>query len=335
MKRKPLISIIVPIYKVEAYLNKCITSIVEQTYKNMEIILVDDGSPDHCPEMCDEWAKKDTRIIVIHQRNAGLSAARNSGLSKCKGEYVLYIDSDDWIRNNMVERLVEVSLNKKADIVATSYSFANGENSKSFRLSGEILQGSGCEMLAIVLEKWLWQSWGKLIRYDIAQKALFVPGLLYEDYENTPRVFLRASKIVFLMEGLYVYRVREDSIMGQRRAIPDLVITDIDKNNLHIVESISCDQLLKDRMHASIIRNIADRYRKTLRADNCEKKARFLETVRKLLKSEKNKWKYNKQIKLKDKLICWSICYIPFVFNCVYSSAKKIKERIIIPQWFQ
>ena len=100
------VSIIVPVYKVEKYLNNCIRSIVEQTYSNLEVILIDDGSPDGCPQICNEWRQKDTRIKVIHQENVGVSAARNRAIECISGEYILFVDSDDWIANNMVEVLV-------------------------------------------------------------------------------------------------------------------------------------------------------------------------------------------------------------------------------------
>ena len=101
-----MVSVIVPVYKVPEYLDRCVESIRNQTYTDLEIILVDDGSPDDCPQMCDAYAKKDERIVVIHQSNGGLSAARNAGLKNCKGEYIIYVDSDDYIKDDMIETLV-------------------------------------------------------------------------------------------------------------------------------------------------------------------------------------------------------------------------------------
>ena len=101
-----LVSVIVPIYNVEKYLEKCIESIVNQTYKNLEIILVDDGSQDNCPAMCDEWTQKDSRIKVIHKKNGGLSSARNAGLEVSNGEYISFVDSDDWLDENTFEELL-------------------------------------------------------------------------------------------------------------------------------------------------------------------------------------------------------------------------------------
>ena len=103
----PLISVIVPVYKVEQYLDRCLQSIVNQTYKNLEIILVDDGSPDNCPQICDEWAKRDKRIKVIHTQNRGVSTARNIGIDVANGQYIGFVDSDDWIEEDMYEFLLK------------------------------------------------------------------------------------------------------------------------------------------------------------------------------------------------------------------------------------
>ena len=110
-------SVIVPIYNVEKYLDQCIDSIVHQTYSNLEIILVDDGATDSCPQKCDLWKEKDNRISVIYKKNAGLGFARNSGLKIASGEYVMYVDSDDYLSSNMIERLIEVADNTKSDTV--------------------------------------------------------------------------------------------------------------------------------------------------------------------------------------------------------------------------
>ena len=113
---QPLVSIIVPIYKVEPYLRRCLNSIVNQTYTNLEIILVDDGSPDGCPQICDEYAAKDKRIVVIHKKNGGLSDARNTGLDICKGEYISFVDSDDWVDEGYIEKLLSFTQKENADI---------------------------------------------------------------------------------------------------------------------------------------------------------------------------------------------------------------------------
>ena len=116
-----MVSVIVPVYKVPEYLKRCVDSIRNQTYTDLEIILVDDGSPDECPAMCDAMAKEDKRIIVIHQKNGGLSAARNEGLNKSSGEYIIYIDSDDYIKNDMIEKLLSAAEKFEADVAISTY----------------------------------------------------------------------------------------------------------------------------------------------------------------------------------------------------------------------
>lgn len=119
------VSIIVPVYNVEKYLDKCIESIVNQTYRNIEIILVDDGSPDKCPEICNEWAKKDDRIKVIHKENGGLSSARNAALEIAQGDYITFVDSDDWIENDMIQSMLTCAAKNDADIVCCGFYFDN------------------------------------------------------------------------------------------------------------------------------------------------------------------------------------------------------------------
>ena len=115
------ISVIVPVYKVEKYLKRCVESIVQQTYQNIEIILVDDGSPDRCPEMCDEYARRDARIKVIHKSNGGLSDARNAGLNIASGDYISFVDSDDWIEEDFIEILYKNMKKENADISIIGY----------------------------------------------------------------------------------------------------------------------------------------------------------------------------------------------------------------------
>ena len=111
------VSVVVPIYKVEKYLDRCVQSIINQTYENLEIILVDDGSPDNCPDMCDEYAKADSRVTVVHKPNGGLPDARNAGLDVASGEFILFVDSDDWIESQTVAELIEIIEKHNVDFV--------------------------------------------------------------------------------------------------------------------------------------------------------------------------------------------------------------------------
>ena len=118
---QPMVSVIVPVYKVERYLEQCLVSIVHQSYRHLEILLVDDGSPDNCPQLCDMWAQRDSRIHVIHKPNGGLSDARNAGLRQAHGDLVAFVDSDDWLALDMIEKMTDAMLRNQADMVICQY----------------------------------------------------------------------------------------------------------------------------------------------------------------------------------------------------------------------
>lgn len=211
----PAISVIVPVYKVEKYLDRCIESILNQTFKDFEVILVDDGSPDRCPAMCDEWAKKDSRIRVIHKENGGLSSARNTGLKEVKGNYISFIDSDDWIEENMLEVLYRL-LNSypDTDIAQCGLMQDNGRSvlkkaspqiqvkdktdmwESFFRIRGEASNTSVCV---------------NLYRKDILDGFSF-PITLNEDVEASYEFCLRAKKMVVTNQIMYHYFYNDQSI---------------------------------------------------------------------------------------------------------------------------
>ena len=212
---QPKISIIVPIYKVEPYLRKCLDSIVNQTYQNLEIILIDDGSPDRCGEICDEYAAKDGRITVIHKTNGGLSSARNAGLDAATGEYIGFVDSDDWIEMDMYEYLLSNVLSKNADICICGR-YEEYEN-KFFikRYLGEELLNKEDAVCAL-LKNDLIQNfvWDKLWRRKLFDNICFPVGRTYEDLAIVHRLFERAEVILCLPEAKYHYLQRPDSIVG-------------------------------------------------------------------------------------------------------------------------
>ena len=215
----PLVSIIVPVYKVEPYLRRCLDSIINQTYTNLEIILVDDGSPDNCPQICDEYAAKDNRIVVIHKENGGLSDARNAGLDICKGDYVSFVDSDDWIAFSFAESLLQVIDQYKADIGIAS--FIRTSNPFTANIKTETnLNIEELDSLQSVKKLWSDEyvtfvtSWGKLYRTSLFSSTRFPKGKIHEDEYTTYKLLYRASKTVFLNNPLYFYFQRNDSIMA-------------------------------------------------------------------------------------------------------------------------
>ena len=209
----PKISIIVPIYNVEQYLHRCVESILAQTYPNIEVVLVDDGSPDQCGKICDEYAQQDTRVIVVHRQNGGLSAARNSGLDICHGEYIGFVDSDDCIYSEMYERLYK-------DIIrfSTKISFCHSNGYYGGELPPpDYSKPTKCDTSINVMRRALkesiwWSAWTKLYHKSLFDGIRFPEGKTNEDLPVTIRIFDRCDYIAINYNKLYNYCIRKDSI---------------------------------------------------------------------------------------------------------------------------
>ena len=208
------ISVIVPIYQVEAYLEECIASIVAQTHRNLEIILVDDESPDNCGAICDSWVKKDSRIRVIHKENGGISDARNAGIEAATGDYIAFVDSDDWILPDMYEKLLAALLRENADICSCNilscypaHQIAWG--SKAYTV------GNSEKILSMLYQDTMYpvSIWNKLYRRSLWNDIRFPKGKICEDAFTTYLLADKAETIVLIPEVLYCYRIRENSIM--------------------------------------------------------------------------------------------------------------------------
>ena len=213
-----LISVIVPIYKVEAYLDKCVQSIVNQTYRNLEIILVDDGSPDNCGAMCEVWAAKDSRIKAIHKENGGLSDARNAGLAIATGELISFIDSDDWIEPDFLQTLYDALIAQGAQIAECAIHLVDEE--------GKILRSRGPEknevigkieaLRRLVLEDGVYQTvWNKLYRRRVVEGILFEKGKYNEDEFWTYQIFDCIEQLALVDKPMLNYLQRAGSIMGE------------------------------------------------------------------------------------------------------------------------
>lgn len=218
MEHLPLISIIVPVYKVEAYLDKCISSIVNQTYQNLEIILVDDGSPDNCGAMCDAWAAKDSRIKVIHQSNAGAGAARNAALDIAHGELIAFVDSDDYLAPDMFSHLYEL-LEQGADIaecghvdvLGDSAVFDGDANSRAYTV---------LEAMAEHIHDRIFRQliWNKLYRREVIGGIRFPVGKKIDDEFFTYLVLGNAKLLIRSEKICYAYRQQEGSVMHSMEA---------------------------------------------------------------------------------------------------------------------
>mgnify|MGYP000782511135 FL=1 len=210
---QPLISVIVPVYKVEPYLDKCISSIANQTYTNMEIILVDDGSPDNCPAMCDAWAEKDNRIRVIHQKNQGGGAARNAGLDFASGGLIAFVDSDDYIAPDMYAHLYEL-LKAGADIAECSYVEVAGDDAV-FACGYETRSYTAQEAMAENIRDRVFRQliWNKLYRRQMVDGVRFPTSKKIDDEFFTYRVLGNANTLIHSTKVCYAYRQQSESVM--------------------------------------------------------------------------------------------------------------------------
>lgn len=273
-----MISIIVPVYKVEKYLDICIESIVNQTYSDIEIILVDDGSPDNCPQKCDAWAVKDCRIKVVHKRNGGLSSARNAGLAIAKGEYIGFVDSDDYIDSTMYEDLMRVAKQDSRNVIVSSpvYKDVNKDISsykvgKFDYVDGKVL--SMKEYMSLFLDLSMDATvWNKLFRRDFI-KTPFREGRNNEDYlfmyYNVKAFYDTDCRIAVTDKPHYYYRYSPSSICHQATTSANRLFFDVLYNlrevdddiqtwNMELsypvhklqdcILTLACDQILKHKI---------------------------------------------------------------------------------------
>lgn len=219
MNKDALISVIVPVYNVEMYLDECIQSVLSQTYKNIEIILVDDGSTDKCPYICDYYSRQDSRVKVIHKKNGGLSDARNIGTKESKGEFITFVDSDDILDNYFVEVCYEKIYEYDAEMVIMpnlkfykTISFPN-KNEVKF----ELHDGKYCikKMLSMDVN-YHTGAHGKLYKRLLCLENSYPFGKYYEDLATTYKMWEKCEKVVCINQAFYGYRVRKDSIMTER-----------------------------------------------------------------------------------------------------------------------
>ena len=220
-----LLSVVIPVYNVEKYLPECLDSVINQTYKNLQIILVDDGSTDDSGGICDSYAKKDKRITVIHQKNLGAGAAKNTGLDNVKGEYLSIIDSDDFIELDMYETMISLVETNKVDVVQCGFNncFVNGSIKRSF--DNRKLSANQC--LKEMPTEWKYAIfWNKLFKSSLLKDTRFPVGRKIDDEFFTYKLISRAKFIYNTNDAFYNYRMRKTSVMNKEnndRLISDRV----------------------------------------------------------------------------------------------------------------
>ena len=281
-----LISVIVPIYKAEQYLDRCILSIIHQTYQNLEIILVDDGSPDQCPEMCDKWAQKDERIKAIHQKNSGVSVARNTGISNSSGRYIMMVDSDDYLCSEMIASLCQALEKNGTDLALCEFEKGKQDSFEfTYQPNGEVEiidSKLALERIYINSEKALQYvaPWGKLYKRELFEGISYPKGKIFEDIYVTHQLLYRCRKIAVIPQKLIYYYQHADSIMNKKYHVGKLDYLDAVKDRisffaehgLNELEEIAYDEYLHSLIweysrardllaDKEVMKDIVDRFR--------------------------------------------------------------------------
>lgn len=241
-KMQGLVSVIVPIYKVEEYLDRCLSSITQQTYKNLEIILVDDGSPDACPEMCNAWKEKDDRVVVIHKTNGGLSSARNAGIDVAAGDYVAFVDSDDYIANDMIETMLNAAVRHDVEVACCGrIRVTEHARVEMFTLPKEqILSGEEALKQLLTGDSIEEAAWDKLYKRSVFREKRFPVGEINEDVVQTVKILGDCGKIVHVGKALYYYCENKNSITTSKYSPKKKIyLKHLDEIKLYLSENYS------------------------------------------------------------------------------------------------
>jgi len=329
--QNPLISIIVPIYNVEPYIRKCVDSILNQTYKELEIILVEDGSPDKCGDICDEYSLKDNRVKTIHKKNGGLSSARNAGIDIAKGEYIGFVDSDDWIENDMYETLYKTLTERNADISVCGRYIVQDGRITTISDTEEVQTFTRCEALSqLVLDEYNGIknfAWDKLYKKELFETIRYPEGRCFEDIFTTYKLFAISEKIAEIKSPKYYYLMRGDSICGTNTPSKRYDYYQANIECLEYIKKIEptlkdmCDRQLFNRLHFCLNDILELDYKKN------EFKKEIKEILNKL-KENSTCLKENKEMGLKQKASLTFICNHPKLYTAIYPKHKENKTKI-------
>lgn len=327
----PLITVVIPIYNVEKYLFKCVNSVINQTYNNLEIILVNDGSTDDCAKICEELLLLDDRILIINKENGGLSDARNTGIAKAKGEYISLIDSDDYVSKDYIEYLYNLLKSSDADISICNpkYVYENENNCLVSINKSIIKEMNSIEALSTMLYQNYYDTsaWGKLYKTSLFTNIFYPIGKLFEDLGTTYKLLLKANKIVFGNEEKYYYLQRENSISNNEFNCKKL-------DYLYFAEEIY-DYIIKEipeirNSASSRVISVCCNILLQLPNDN-EYKNLKKEMYRKIIE-KRRKLIWDKNVRKKNKIIIY-ISYLPFnIFIKVFNIISKYNRRIILKE---
>lgn len=303
------ISIIIPVYKVEKYLDKCLESIVNQTYRNIEIIVVDDGSPDNCPTICDSWASKDDRIIVLHKPNGGLSDARNYGIDKATGDFLMFVDSDDYVSTTICQKLLKLINKYNSDFSMCSTAEFDEDNIPSLldqTFEEVVYTGNQIFEQLFAYKKYIMTAWAKLYKKELFQTIKYPKDKLHEDEFIIHEILNHTSSFAYTSEPLYYYLQRNNSIMGKKNIKNYEDIFEAYKNRYQYIQIYKPELSYQNNLH--YLNNLRGLY------FNCDNKYKELKS---LIKAEHKKV-YIHTKTFKD--------FIFTNFTWLYSMLNKIKK---------
>lgn len=326
----PHISIIVPVYNTAQYLRKCIDSIISQTYKNFELILVDDGSTDRSPQICDDYAKQDKRVKVIHKKNGGLSDARNIGIDISLGQYIVFIDSDDWILPNMIEELYKKSIEYDADMVISNYLCVNesGDDEGYYKLYTDFMIISGREAISKLYDSnkvYYIIMCAKLFKRKLFDNLRFTFGTVNEDEFLIHHILNLCNKIVCLPERYYFYYQRSNSIMHTNDISDVFRRIKIQYERLIFVYENNFSEI-KNKAEIYYWDTLTNGYYELY--NNLSRSKMYLSTIKRQYKHVLKNMLMNRSISWKIKCLYLIFLFSPTLFLTLETELNKIDRKI-------
>lgn len=320
----PKLSIIVPVYKVEQYLHKCVDSILNQTFTDFELILVDDGSPDNCGRICDEYAAKDGRIRVIHKENGGLSDARNAGIDVAKGEIIGFVDSDDYIDANMYIDMLNFMEEKQLDVAcADTYQVREDKFKFKPRYSENKLfnrEEAICEILNGNLDN---AAWNKIYKRSVIGDTRYPKGRIYEDVATTYKFIYNAVKVGYLKKPYYYYVKRKGSIVSSgfnSKSRYDCFLGYRERLNFAIEKRLFCIEACRTQTLSTALATLTAFYANSEDVNS----DRYIDIYNFIKENKKSK---KLGLKSKEKILLWSFSNCKIVHK-VYANLSGLSKRI-------
>lgn len=318
---KGKISIVIPVYKVEKYLERCIKCIQAQTYTNWEAIFVDDGSPDRSGEICDLYAKEDERIKVIHKENAGVASARNTGIESATGDYIAFIDSDDYAHPKYLEILYQLMEENKADLAIVGYKLSYGDDMEELEVKGSLEVLNSLQAIQKIMENQQFCSpWSKLYKKALFHNIKYPDGAIYEDLMTAFEIFQAAAKIVYQNIPLYYYFQVSESITRSKFHYGKLDEAEALLKQYEFIKGHFPE--IADEARYKYLYNIYGHILCLVKAEDEFGKKKFLEFCS-IMKENRKFFKEYKPLDRKTGFRCWMINY-PQIYRIFYKLTKKI-----------